>query len=179
MLSRLILMLAMSCGISNIALADELTAEKYSDIERFLEVTGSASYLKEFATASKQQLFQGLKSEVPEMPDKALAVMEKEYMAVFTEKLAAPGGLKEQIVHVYDKYYTHQDVRELLAFYQSPIGKKLNRFAPSVFNEVSVAAQRWVQSIRPEFVKRTEAALKREGLFQELSRPPQPASPWD
>ena len=33
--------------------------------------------------------------------------------------------LANQLVEVYAKYYTHQDVKDLIAFYESPLGKKL------------------------------------------------------
>lgn len=167
MLNRLILILLFlfSGLIGQVAIADELTAAKYSDIKRLMDVTGSANIAKQFASAISQQIFQTLKTSRPEIPDRALAVMDKELMALFSEKLSAPGGLMDHIIPVYDKYFTHQEIRELLAFYQTPIGKKSILVLPKVVGESMMAGQRWGQSLGPEIEKRVIPALRREGLL--------------
>ncbi len=130
-----------------------------------MDVTGSANIAKQFASASSQQIFQLLKASSPEIPDRALAVMDRELMALFSEKMSAPGGLMDQAIPVYAKYFTHQEIRELLAFYQTPIGKKAILVLPKVVNESMMAGQRWGQSLGPEIEKRVMTALRREGLL--------------
>lgn len=165
MLSRLILMFFLSGFIGQVAMADELTAAKSSDIKRLMDVTGSANIAKQFASATSQQIFQTLKASRPEIPDRALVVMDRELMALFSEKMSAPGGLMDQVIPVYDKYFTHQEILELLAFYQTPIGRKSILVLPNVVNESMMAGQRWGQSLGPEIERRVMTALRQEGLL--------------
>lgn len=165
MLNRFILMFLLLGLIGQVAIADELTTAKFSDIKRLMDVTGSANIAKQFASASSRQIFQTLKASRPEISDRALAVVDKELMALFSEKMSAPGGLMDQIIPVYDKYFTHQEIRELLAFYQTSIGKKVIFVLPKVANESMMAGQRWGQSLGPEIEKRMLTALRREGLL--------------
>jgi hypothetical protein len=69
------------------------------------------------------------------------------------------------MIAIYDKHFTHQDIRDLLSFYQTPIGKKAILVLPQVANEGMLTGQRWGQSLGPELDKRIIPALKREGLI--------------
>jgi hypothetical protein len=91
--------------------------------------------------------------------------MDRELMALFSEKMSAPGELIDQVIPVYDKHFTHQEILELLAFYQTPIGKKTILVLPKVTNESMLAGQRWGQSLGPEIERRIINSLTREGLL--------------
>ncbi len=130
-----------------------------------MDITGSANIAKQFTSASSRQIFQTLKASRPEISDRTLGVIDRELMALFSEKMSAPGGLIDQVIPIYGKYFTHQEIRELLAFYQTPAGKKTILVLPKVVNESMMAGQRWGQSLGPEIEKRVMAALKREGIL--------------
>jgi len=162
---RIILMLLLSGFVAQAAAADELTPAKLGAIQQLMEVTGSANIARQFASASSQGIFQALKASRPEVPDRALEVMDRELMALFAEKMSAPGGLMDQVIPVYHKYFTHPEIQELLAFYQSPIGKKAIMVLPKVVGESMIAGRRWGESLGPEIEIRVRAALEREGLL--------------
>lgn len=147
------------------ALAEELTIAKRNDIVRLMEVTGSLTLAQQFATASSQAIFRVLKSARPDIPDRALVVMERELLSLFSEKTAAPGGLIDLIVPIYSKHFTHQDIRELLSFYETPIGKKAILVLPQAVKEGMAAGQLWGKSLGPEIEQRVTAALTREGVL--------------
>ena len=165
MLARLMLMVLLCTLVGSSALADSPDTAKVGDIKRLVDMTGSANIAKQFAAVVSQQFFQTLKASKPEIPDRAITVMDRELMALFSEKLAAPGGLIDQVIPVYDKYFTHQEIKELIAFYETPTGKKAIVVLPKVVNEGIVIGQRWGQSLGPEIEKRVKAALMREGLL--------------
>jgi uncharacterized protein len=162
---RTILMLLLATFVARPVLAEELTDAKSGDIRHLMEVTGGTVIARQFAAASSQGIFQALKASRPEVPDRALEVMDRELMALFSEKMAAPGGLMDQVIPVYHKYFTHQEIRELLDFYQTPIGKKAIMVLPRVVSDSMVAGRRWGESLGPEIETRVRAALEREGLL--------------
>lgn len=145
--------------------ADELTAAKRSDIRKLIDVTGGSQIASRFAAAMTQQMFSTLKAERPDVPDRALAVMQRELSALFNEKVDAPGGLIDDVVPIYSKYFSHAEIKELLAFYQSDVGRKAIAVLPQVVNESMLAGQRWGESMGPEIQRRVDAALRKEGLL--------------
>lgn len=146
---------------------EELTPAKAADIRRLMEVTGSADLALQFASATSRQMFQVIKAAQPDFPDRAIAILEKELLALFAERMAAPGGLVDQVIPIYARHFSHAEIRELLAFYDTPIGRKTVRVLPTVVAESMAAGQQWGQSLGPDIQKRLLAALKREGLLPE------------
>lgn len=141
---------------------------KTDDIKRLMEITGAQNIANQFASAITQQFFMILKAGNPEIPDRAFEVMGNELMAFFSEKMAAPGGLLDLTIPIYDKHFTHKEIKELLAFYESPIGKKTVQVLPLVTSESMEVGQRWGESLGPEIETRIFNALKKEGLLPEI-----------
>lgn len=164
MYRRLILPFLLACLLSQSAAADELTSAKRSDIKRLMEMTGSTNIAKQFAAAISQQMFRTLKAARPDIPDRALAIIDRELLVLFSERLSAPGGLVDEVIPVYDKYFSHAEIQELIAFYQTPVGRKAILVLPKVVNDSMLAGQRWGQSLGPEIQKRVTDALKKDGM---------------
>lgn len=166
MAHRLVLLaVVVSSMLARSAAAEDLTAAKSADIKRLMEMTGSANLAQQFAAAGSQQMFQVLKVSRPEIPERALSVMHAELLALISEKLVAPGGLVDLVVPIYHKHLTHQEIRELIGFYQTPLGRKTIEVLPRVVNESMATGQQWGQALAPEIERRIGAALRREGLI--------------
>ena len=144
---------------------ETLTAEKQADIRHLMEMTGGTNMARQFASASSRQMFQMLKAAQPDIPDRALVVMEQELLGLFTENMGAPGGLFDQIIPIYHRHLLHSEIRELIAFYDSPIGRKTISVMPQVVGESMQAGQRWGLALGPELQRRIRSALAREGLM--------------
>jgi hypothetical protein len=91
--------------------------------------------------------------------------MDRELMGMFAEKMDGPGGLMEKLVPVYARHFTHAEIRELIAFYGTPIGKKTVSTLPKVVSESMLVGQQWGASLAPEIERRIHEALTRENLL--------------
>lgn len=47
----------------------------------------------------------------------------------------------EQIVGIYDKHYTDDDIKTLLQFYGSPVGQKVAAENPKIMHEIQLASR--------------------------------------
>jgi hypothetical protein len=157
--------LALSLWYGPPARGDELSPAKAADIKRLLDVTGSAKIGLQFATALSEQMFRNLQAARPDIPDRALTVMQQELIALLSEKIPAPGGLMDQLVPIYATHFTHEEIKELLAFYRTPVGMKAVATLPQVLRESMEVGQRWGQALGPEIQRRVSTALEREGLL--------------
>jgi uncharacterized protein len=114
------------------AQADELTKERRADIDQLLRVTGAVAIGKQMATAVTAQLAQNLKKMCPDIPNEVLQVLPQEVGAVFEENL---GSLMEAVVPLYTKYFTGAEVKELIGFYSTDLGKRLVGAMPGLMQE--------------------------------------------
>ncbi len=160
-LKKCLLLLLVALAAWAPAQADELTKERRADIDQLLRVTGAVALGKQMATPVTAQLAQNLKKMCPDIPNEVLQVLPQEVGAVFEENL---GSLMEAVVPLYTKYFTGAEVKELIGFYSTDLGKRLVGAMPGLMQEGMQVGQRWGQSLAPASERRVKARLAREGV---------------
>lgn len=78
-------------------------------------------------------------------------------MRDFFTKYMNYDALKNDYAALYTKHYTEKELVDLLAFYQTPLGKKLVETMPDITAESSLLGQKLVQEHMPEL---QEAIMK-------------------
>ncbi|MDI9311356.1 MAG: DUF2059 domain-containing protein [Limnohabitans sp.] len=74
------------------------------------------------------------------------------------KKEVKPEGLTELYIPIYDKYYTEEDVDNLIKFYQSPTGKKVTSVMPEMLNDSMEAGKKWGELLAQKIIEK----LKKE-----------------
>lgn len=156
--------------------AEELTSSKKSDILKLMDITGSDNIPAQIAGAITQNLASGLQQTRPDIPNRLYATLDKDLTALFKEKINTPGGLMEKAVDSYHKHFTHAELKEILVFYQSPVGKKTIGEMSQVMSEGMLEARKLAQSLGPDIEQRIKAAFKKEGVALPGQAPPPKAS---
>jgi hypothetical protein len=110
--------------------------QKESDIRSLLELVGSRDMIQDAANNSTEQYRQKLTALAPN-DDKAQESFNS-YLAVFQKKFDAD-ALNEQLVVIYDKHYTGEEIKGLLQFYGSPLGQKAAAEMPKISKEIQLA----------------------------------------
>jgi hypothetical protein len=110
--------------------------QKDSDIRSLLELIGARDMIQEAATNSTEQYRQRLTS-LAANDDKAQEAINS-YLAVFQKKFDAD-ALADQLVTIYDKHYTAEEIKGLLQFYGSPLGQKVAMELPKMSKEIQLA----------------------------------------
>lgn len=64
------------------------------------------------------------------------------------------GEIIELVIPVYAKYLTHEEIKELIVFYESPVGRKLAVVQPRIFQESFILGQEWGQAIGEKIQQR-------------------------
>ncbi|MBC5992834.1 DUF2059 domain-containing protein [Pontibacter cellulosilyticus] len=63
-------------------------------------------------------------------------------------------------VPVYDKHFTHQEIKDLIALYSTPLGKKLLEKTPLIMQESMVKGQQYGQEVAMRVIQRMQAEGK-------------------
>jgi hypothetical protein len=160
----LILCIAISASGMAQGRVEELTPEKRADINSLMVMTGSVKIGAQLADGIMESFMKAIKSAKPDIPDRVFAIMRKEMMDLFQEQMEKPGGLVDQMIPIYNKYLTHEEVKGLLAFYRSDLGQKAIAVLPKMTGEAITLGQTWGISLGPEIERRIKEALKKEGI---------------
>lgn len=163
---RLVLAVGLLIGLSAAVQAQSVAIEpaKLAAIQQLMEVTGSARMGVQFSQLMTQQMFMSIKAAKPDMPPRTFEIIKAESDRFFAEKISEPGGLMEQIYPIYDHHFTLDELRAMLAFYDTPVGKKMVSSLPLIVTEAAQLGQRWGAVVAPMLQQRIDAALKKEGI---------------
>jgi hypothetical protein len=80
-------------------------------------------------------------------------VPEAKRAAFLVEFEASLPSLYEKLAEIYMKEYTHDDIKQMLAFYETPVGKKIAGKAGAVYEQSTAAGQEWGMSLQSILMK--------------------------
>jgi len=112
--------------------------QKDSDIRSLLELIGARDMIQEAANNSTEQYRQKLVSLTPN-DDKAQDAVNS-YLAVFQKKYDVD-AVADQLVVIYDKHYSEDEIKGMLQFFGSPLGQKVATEMPKISKEVQLAVR--------------------------------------
>ncbi len=120
-------LLCLVCCLSTVLYSQTSKKEK---IRNLMDVTGSGK----MGAQVVQALIPSFQQAHPDVP--------QQFWDNFAKGLKVE-DLIEQIVPIYDKYYTEEDIDQIIAFYNSPVGKRMISTLPMVMQESMAAGQAW------------------------------------
>lgn len=110
---------------------------KIADIKKLLTLTKSA----DLGVQMMREMLENFRTTLPEVPD--------EFWLEFAGRVKTE-DLIELMVPIYDRHLSHQDIIDLIQFFESPAGKKLVLVQPEIMKESMQAGQAWGQQIGME-----------------------------
>ena len=117
------------------------TVSKSDDIQKLMELMGTK--------AMGQQMMQTMEETLNAVGSPVAEDFFKDFMSEvnFDE-------LVELTIPIYEKHFTHDDIKQMIAFYQSPIGKKLLKKMPVIMQESMAVGIAWSQKLSEKLLKK-------------------------
>ena len=148
----------------NLSAAESLSSDKKTDIKKLLDVTGSLEIAKNMSEAVVDQMSRALKQARPDVPPETFDIIHDEVNKTISEAMVAKGGFIDLMIVLYHRYYTHEDIKGLLKFFQSPLGRKASSLGPAMSQEGFAIGQRWGESLGPIIDRRVRARIRDKGI---------------
>ena len=123
--------------------------EKINNIKELLAITGTKAQLKQVMG----QIFVSMKSQYPQVP--------QEVWNTFMAEINVDEVIN-RIIPIYNKYMTNEDIKGLISFYKSPLGRKTTSVIPQLTHE----SMRVGQQYGIEAGRRTLQKLEAQGYIR-------------
>lgn len=143
------------------AAAEDLTPQKRADIERLLEMTGSAALGKQMAVQMVTQMTHMLHQARPDIPQRVLDMLPGEIQAVIEDNM---DGFRALTIPLYHKYFSGDEIKQMIQFYSSPLGQKSIQVMPALMSESMALGQQWGRSLGPAIEERVKSRIRKEGF---------------
>lgn len=150
------------CGLFLLLGTTAFGQTKLDKIRDFLEKSGAAAIWETTIQNSVNEQFAQYGEELgSEIKDSTLKWASSAYPVII-----------DSIVLLYDKYYTEQDIDELLTFYDSRVGKKAVELTPKITEESMKIGSRWgrqnqaaLEAMVLPIIQKEKAKFTFEGLY--------------
>jgi hypothetical protein len=80
-----------------------------------------------------------------------------------TELAVRVAELQEEAAKVYASKFTEQELKEILAFYRTPLGKKVVEEDPKILDQTLAMADQWLKKLENEVLSKMRAQMKKKG----------------
>lgn len=140
--------------------ANAITEAKEKDIKALLKIMGVASMASQIADSMVAIAISNEKKRYPDLPKDVEYALSK---AIHEVALAQAPELDNMTVPLYDKYYTHDEIKQLIGLFSSPIGRKYSAVVGPMMQDMMPIARSWGNKVGPLAAKRAEQELRKHG----------------
>ena len=164
MSKTLMIVAIITCVLISPAASDNITPAKRADIEKLMQITGPPAVTKQISNFFIRQMSRSIKAARPDLPAKTYRILGEEINSVIEKQMTAKGGFLDMVIPIYAKHFNHKDIKGLLKFYQTDLGKKTIKIWPLILQESMTLAQDWSKSLGPLIQKNVNSRFKKEGI---------------
>lgn len=117
-------------------------AQKIADIRRMMDLTGTSKLT--------QQIMATMAANYKDPK-------QQEFYAQVAKEADFSRELFDLMIPIYDKYYTHEDIKAIIGFYESPAGQKMLSVLPQITQEMMPKAMEWGQDVGRRVMEKMKA----------------------
>ena len=106
---------------------------KEAELRSLLELLGTRDQVRDTAASSAVQYRERLLNRAPK--DEKGQALIRDFSTTYQKDFDSDRAMR-QIAGIYDKYYTEDEIRYLLQFFESPVGRKFAAESPKIAREM-------------------------------------------
>lgn len=122
----------------------KINPAKEADIRKLLDIMGTKALAVQTMDATLNGMRPMLAGTLPP------GDYQQKLIDLFFEKFRAkadPQQVVDMVVPIYDKHLSHDEIKGLIAFYGTPLGKKTLAVLPAIAAESGEAGQKWGENL--------------------------------
>ena len=140
-----------------IALVLFFTISIQASEERDTKVVYELFETAKMSTVYQQTIEKTLEAQIKQNPEIAPL---KDVMTKFFDKYMGWESIKKDIAKIYMKNFTDDEIKELIAFYKTPIGQKVATLVPVIGVEAAMIGEQRVEAHKAELTQMILDKLK-------------------
>lgn len=141
-----------------------VTAEYRKTLARMLELTGGSAAGEQLAYAAAQETLSAIAATGTPITEQIQQIVLDEALADFVPVFGDIETLTNLYAPFYAKHISQTELDQLLAFYESPIGKKTLSALPVVHQEGAMALQQAGLARLPDLQTKVDKKLRDAGI---------------
>lgn len=138
----------------------EQAAADERDVLRLVQISLTDRLRPQLEASYRQQVVSVLPAE-PLPSETAGRIVEEEISAALDAKM---GALDKRLTSIFAARFSSEEIRQLLAFHESEVGRKSQKLSAALAAESGVAIQQWSQEFEQDLFERLTGRFSQEGV---------------
>ena len=159
--------IGIACAAATTAIAaDPIDPQRLAEAKALIKAQEIDKQLDQLITVMAQTLTQQIAQSggAAGRNPRVAQIVVGESMAMSRDNAVKPGGLLDTVVLVYAERFSLDELRELRAFYESPVSKRLQEETPSMMQRVIQQSVTMSRDMMPGLCARVKLRLQQEKL---------------
>lgn len=141
------------------AQSQEVPPERLALARQYVDLTDKAGIYEGTLVQTAMETLHTITSQNPELAGPANDAIGK----VLESYKGHKGDLLDQFARVYALNYTDDELKQIVAFYSTPVGQKLAKTSVQVNTDLQKVMQLFDANVKPEFYAKVRAQMKAAG----------------
>lgn len=135
-------------------------------LDQLLQQTGqsAAAVGRQYADLFVREIGSLLRQSNPTLDPRVFEILRDEVGLAIEDEMSGNWTVMDAMYPVYDRHFSADDLRQLIAFNATPLGQKLLRVLPQVTQEGMAAGQAWGQTLSKKVYGRVVVRLLEQGV---------------
>jgi uncharacterized protein len=129
-----------------------------AEVRKMMDVVGTKRIMQTVMATMVQQLFDSFRKMRPDIPPQ---VWDRAFATLSSDENTQ--GLLKEIVPIYQRHFCSDEVAQIVAFYESPVGHKLIEEMPAIQQEGFAAGKAYGQRLDKQIKQAVEDELSKKG----------------
>lgn len=147
-------------GQTSLSQAQELSPEHVALARKYVDLTDRAAIYEVSLVSTAVETMNTLVRQNPEILEPVNAAIEK----VLDTYKGNKGQLMDQFARVYALNFSMEEMQQIVAFYESPVGVKLSASNTAINGSLQRVMSVFEVNLKQEFFAKVRAELKAAGL---------------
>lgn len=144
--------------------AEELTEQKKQAINDLLELSGTTAEYFDAMEKLLTALKPGFKKLRPDVDPRIVDIVMIEVAKTVRQKMKGELSFNKMLEPIFHKKFSLNEIREIIRFYETPVGRKLISHTPALDREFNESLKFFMKGIQPMIQENVLAALKEQGI---------------
>ena len=163
-LAATLTLLFVVCVVSAATAEESVDTGYRKNVSGLLEVMGANRIGEQIAYAIAQEILQTLVASGATITDPIQQIVIDEALEEFGSTFSNDEYLTDLYTPLFFEHFSREELREVLTFYQSPVGKKAMAVLPEISQSAVAQLQQAGKARMPDFEKRLGTQLKEAGI---------------
>ena len=142
--------------------AQKIDPERLKAARRLLQVTGSDKLAEQMVRMMVPQIANFLVRAKPEKKDEIVKILNE--VVKEQTKPEVMNQLREELARIYAREFTTEEMKKIIAFFETPEGRKFVQRMPVIMAKSQQAGMAWSRKVGNRIVEETRKRAKAKGI---------------